>query len=66
MIAYEMKLKNTLFSLIDEMEEHVQDFVYNPGKDCSRRRKMCFSDFIKFTLSMGAKSTNNELLQFFS
>lgn len=66
MIAYEMKLKNTLFALIDEMEEHVQDFVYNPGKDCSRRRKMCFSDFIKFTLSMGAKSTNNELLQFFS
>lgn len=47
------------------MGTHTQDFVMHPNKDCIRNRKLGFVDFIKFTLSLGAKSTNNELLTYF-
>lgn len=65
MNAYENSLKQKLYSIIKEMGTHTQDFVINPNKDCIRNRKLGFVDFIKFTLSLGAKSTNNELLTYF-
>ena len=62
---YEIKLKQSLFCILEDMGKHTHDFVYNPGKDCTRNRKLGFVDFMHFTLSMGAKSTNNELLRYF-
>lgn len=66
MNEYENMLKATLFSIIDDMGNHTRDFVINPDKDFIRNRKLGFGDFMKFTLSLGSKSTNNELLSYFN
>lgn len=65
MSMFELILKETLFSMIDEMEKNVQKFVMHPGKDCTRNRKLGFANFMRFTLSLSAKSTNGELLRHF-
>ena len=59
-------LKNKLFTIIDEIEAKKESFVYNPGKDFSRKRKQSFSDIIKFLISMENDATKRELMKFFN
>lgn len=65
-MLYSSELKTQLFAIIDEMEAKKEDFVYNPGKDFSRKRKQSFQDVIKFLLSMENDATKRELLKFFN
>lgn len=48
------------------MECKKEDFVCNPGKDFSRKRKQSFQDIVKFLLSMENDATKRELLKFFN
>lgn len=58
--------KNTLMSVINEMTSVPWLFVEHPEKDFTRKSKIGFRNAVLFLLSSGAKSLQNELLDFFS
>lgn len=60
------KTKKVLFHLISDMEKCSDLFVHRPGKDFSRDRKLCFSDTIKFLLTMAGNTVRKELLDYFN
>lgn len=59
------QIHNSLNAQIDKLSEVSWFFLKNPQKDFTRRRKVCFRDIITFLLSMEAKSTTNELLDYY-
>lgn len=57
-------LKQTLLSIISEMQSVSSLFVKQPGKDFSRNRKLSFSDTIQFLLSMKGNTVRKEWFDF--
>ena len=62
---FHLKLKDTLKHSIANVTSHIDSFVYNPGRDYSRIRKLSPDHVISFLISQGASSTKCELLDFF-
>jgi hypothetical protein len=58
-------LKQTLSSIISEMQTSLDLFVKQPGKDFARNRRLTFSQTVNFFLSMGGNTVRKELLEFF-
>lgn len=63
---YPKYVKNKLFSIVRQMADSLDSFVYHPGKDFTRNRKLDFSSAIKLLLSMGGNSIKKELYNFFN
>lgn len=59
-------VKKILMDEIQKLTSRKDDFVKNPGKDFSRKRKISFSDVISNLISMEAGSIRSELLEYFS
>ncbi len=59
------QVKGSLSSIIFGLSKTPWLFLRNPTKDFTRKRKLCFQDVISLLLSMEAKSTTNELLDYF-
>ena len=58
-------VKKLLLKHIQDMEDHLQDFVKDPLRDFKRKRKLSFSDVIQLIISMECGSIRSELLKFF-
>jgi hypothetical protein len=58
-------VKGKLMVVIKDLEQRKDQFVKQPGKDFTRKRKLSFQTLITLMLSMGGKSLENELLEFF-
>lgn len=66
MNTYAENLKQSLLSLIYEMEEkELKNYVRNPDTDFKRQRKFGFSTVVRFILSMGSSTLGQELMNFF-
>lgn len=63
---YSKYLKQTLFSLVDEMEKESFLHVKDPAHDFVRNRKLSFSKTMKIILSMGGDNLRNEILSHFN
>lgn len=59
-------VKNLLLKHIQIMEDNRKDFVKNPLRDFTRKRKLSFSDTILLLISMECGSIRSELLKYFS
>lgn len=57
-------LKKNLLSIISDMQSASHLFVKQPGKDFSRKRKVSFSDSIRFLLSMNGNTIRREWMEF--
>lgn len=64
-MRFSIKVKQALFSLIEEMDNYHWLFTRNPDKDFSRTKKWSFNEVIKFILSTESSSLREELLNFF-
>lgn len=62
---YASKIKNQLFTIVDEMNLYHWLFVRNPNKDFTRKKKWSFSEMMKFMISMEGKSLKDELYEYF-
>lgn len=62
---YSISVKETLISLIEEMDLQHWLFTKNPKADFTRKKKWSFGQMIRFILSMEGKSLKDELLEFF-
>ncbi len=60
------KIKQTLLSEIDKMDQHREDFCRHPGIDFTRDRKIPFDTLLHFQISMESGSVNHELLKYFN
>jgi len=58
--------RQTLFQTVSDLSKTPSLFVKRPGKDFSRKRKLDFETFMKFSLGMSGKSMNKEILDFFN
>ncbi len=59
-------IKKALLKRVNFMQEHTSDFVRNPGRDFSRKRKCSFESLILLLLTMESHSLKRELRRFFS
>ena len=66
MADYSLITKHKLLHMMKKMSRNSDFYVKRPGKDFSRSRKISFFDTLRFLLSLGAKSLDKELLDFFS
>lgn len=62
---YAETVKSTLHADINEMAGHISDFVLHPGKDFTRNRKLGFTRFMDFFISMGCDTIGHELTKYF-
>ena len=62
---FSIKVKQELFSLIEEMDRYHWLFTKNPAKDFSRTKKWRFNEVIRFILSIESDSLRDELLKYF-
>lgn len=62
---YSTKVKDRLFSIIEELNSYHWLFTKNPDKDFSRKKKWSFDEIIKFMLAMEGGSLKDELLNYF-
>lgn len=58
-------VKQTLFSVIKNMNTYRWLFTQCPEKDFSRNKKWSFEEMLKFILTMEGKSIKDELLEYF-
>lgn len=66
MDRYATEVKAKLLDLVTEMEKQAMLFSKRPGKDFSRTRKLGLAETIKILLSLGEKSMNGELIDYFA
>ena len=62
---FHLKLKNIFNDSVSKVCSNIDEFVYHPGKDYSRVRKLSSNQVISFLISQGASSTKCEWLDFF-
>ena len=62
---FHLKLKETLNNSIHKVCSDISSFVYTPGKDYSRVRKLPADQVISYLISQGGASTKCEWLDFF-
>lgn len=60
------RIKSNLDSIIRQMVKNKENFVRNPEKDFTRKRKLSLTKTLYFLLSMGGKSLSCELLEHFN
>lgn len=60
------KIKQTLLSEIEKMNQHRKDYCKRPGIDFTRDRKITFGTLLHFQISMESGSVNHELLKYFN
>ena len=58
-------VKNLLLKHIQAMEINKKDFVKDPLRDFTRKRKLSFSDIMLMMISMECGSIRSELLKYF-
>lgn len=58
-------IKHSLFHIISTLDKNPSLFVRCPEKDFTRKRKLNFDTFMKFTLGMSGRTMNKEILDFF-
>lgn len=58
-------VKNLLLKHIQTMEENRKDYVKDPRRDFTRKRKLSFSDTMMTMISMECGSIRSELLKYF-
>lgn len=66
MNKYADSIKKKLDTLLTEMHENSWQFVNNPKKDFTRKRKLDFKEMLNILLSMGGNSLKLELMKYFS
>jgi hypothetical protein len=59
------KIKDSLLSIITNMQSQSDLFVKRPGKDFTRERKLSFSRTIQVLLAANGNTVRKELLDFF-
>lgn len=59
-------IKDTLLSLIHEMDQYRWLFTRNPETDFTRVKKWSFSDMIRFIITMEGSSLKDELYDYFN
>lgn len=59
------EVKATLWNLIDEMTLDLSEFLVNPGKDFTRKKKWDFPTLLIFIISMESQPLKNELHKYF-
>ena len=64
-IDYPMSVTNTLKTEIYTMALNPQEYVINPGKDFTRKRKLDFANVLLFLIIMGNSNTDYELVKYF-
>ena len=64
-IDYPMSVTNTLKTEIYTMAFNPQEYVINPGKDFTRKRKLDFANVLLFLIIMGNSNTDYELVKYF-
>lgn len=62
---FHLKLKEIFNDSISKVCSNINEFVYHPGKDYSRVRKLSSDQVISYLISQGASSTKCEWLDFF-
>lgn len=63
---YAVKVKNSLFRIIDKMDADPSPYANNPDKDFTRHRALPLSSTLKCTITMGSASLKQELFDFFA
>lgn len=58
-------IRKRFFSVLNDAEQNLQDFVNKPGSDMTRHRLCTFTDTINATLCFTMNRTNTELFNFF-
>lgn len=58
-------IKKTLKETIKSIDDSKKSFCNNPNADFTRRRKISFTDIIKFQLTKSGQSLNCELMNYF-
>jgi hypothetical protein len=66
MTRQEESYRNSLYDTLRRLEDRSSDFVYVPGKDFTRKRKLLFSDTMKAVVIMEGNSLNKELCDIFN
>lgn len=64
-MKFSEEVKTTLWSMIDQMSTNLSQFIVNPEKDFSRKKKWDFPTLMKFIISMEGQSLKNELHKYF-
>lgn len=59
------KIKSLLKSAVDSVSSSITEYVENPGKDFSRKRKLPADKLIAFLIAEGSSTTKNELIDYF-
>lgn len=62
---FSAKVKSTLNQCIEEHITRKSEFVNDPNRDFTRKRKLSLNDVIKATLQLSSGSINKELLSYF-
>ena len=60
------EIRKTFFGLINSMQQHVEDFVNNPGADFTRNRLCTFFKTFKTIISMECHSLDKEIMSIFT
>lgn len=55
-MKFSEEVKTTLWSMIDQMSTNLSQFIVNPEKDFSRKKKWDFPTLMKFIISMEGQS----------
>ena len=63
---YIANIKENMEKTINNLNEDVKLYVKNPDIDFTRKRKLNFKEMIQLLLTMGGKSLNIELMEYFS
>lgn len=63
---YSSSLKKTLNKLIAVQSNNKSEYLVSPEKDFTRNRDISYEDVIKMTLTSGARSLRNELMNFYN
>jgi len=63
---YAVNAKYLLFNILKKMNDNPSQYVNNPDKDFTRKRKLTFSKTMKCVISMGSSSIRKELFDFFN
>lgn len=59
------QVKEKLLGIFNEMDTHRSDFVKNPLKNFTRKRKVFFPDIFKWMINLQSQSTEQEILHFY-
>lgn len=65
-LNYSSSLKKQLNNLIASQSNNKSNYLLSPRKDFSRKREISYEDVIKMTLTSGARSIRNELMNFYN